>query len=115
MSAATTHSKTLSHIDQYPRARVQIKPIAPWVMQVPVISTSHFSQDDCDLLMEQEFCFMYDYDGRTAILIIEEPDNPEELSAEAASLIERFRSLGYKYLRLDPNGDVLEGLPTYEW
>jgi hypothetical protein len=85
-------------------------------MQVPVITTSHFSQADCDLLYDRESCFMCDNDGSSVILLIEEPDNnPEELSAAGAVVLTHFRDLGYVYLRIDCSGEVVEGLPVYDW
>lgn len=109
------------HIDDYPAAKVA-RVGQPFRMEVPVLCTSHFPKDDCDLLCEWDgpFCFLQSDDGNDTVIIIEDlgaTRDYDRLSQAAKDVLDRFARLGYRYLRLSGGGvgDVLEGLPTYEW
>ena len=82
-------------------------------MQVPVISTSHLPQDQCNTLYEG--ALMRDVGGQTCLFNISEPETFESYPAETVRLINYFSERGYHYLRLDPDGDIVEGLPLFEW
>ncbi len=91
-------------------------PAEGWVMQVPVIMTAHFPRTDCDLLY-QHAIFIEQEDHRSAIIILNElkPEEKAMLAPSTLDLMDHFSSLGYKYLRLDPDGEGIEGIPTFDW
>src|ERR1035441_664449 len=103
---------------------------SPWIMQVPVISTGHFPKPDCDLL----FCHAYLTDwpdprqdvikqdaGYTAVLRLPLPNLAaefscwRELTPATRRLLTAFARLHYAYLRLDPDGEEIDGLRTFHW
>ena len=91
-----------------------------WIMQVPVISTSHFPADDCDLLFDAQATCLVGFNDEipTAILHLEdfEQNLPLDRLAESSrQVLRHFHDLGYAYLRLDRDGDVVPGLPTFDW
>lgn len=87
-----------------------------WIMAVPVISTVHITADDRrrliagatgDILAEIE-------GGHGHIIVIEEPDDWTEYSPAMQTLLAAFRELGYKYLRLDSDGEEIADVETFE-
>lgn len=87
----------------------------PWVMEVPVISTGHVSRADADLLEHGENSHAITQDEFSVILIIEDENNFPECSPAFNTLLTAFRDLGYGHLRLDVDGEEVDGLPTYDW
>ena len=54
----------------------------------------------------------------TVLLHIEDPEENlpwDKLAATSQALIKGLRELGYHYLRLDRDGDVITGMPTFDW
>lgn len=86
-----------------------------WIMSVPVITTAHFTQDDADRIYAN--AVVASKDGQMAILFIDEDDDYKDfgLSTKGIAVLKKFRKLGYHYLRLDADGEKVEGLKTYEW
>jgi hypothetical protein len=99
-------------------------------MQVPVISTGHFPKADCDLLYRHA-CLTDWRDprqvvnppdaGYTAVLRLPLPDLAaefscwQELTPASRRLLTAFAQLHYAYLRLDPDGEEIDGLRTFHW
>lgn len=90
-----------------------------WIMQAPVISTGHITKELNEELGQysrvnapwgQE---VVDIEGGWLLYVgaNEATDVPEVL----APLFAWTASLGYEWLRLDQDGDVIAGLPTYNW
>ena len=92
----------------------------PWVMKVPVVSTSMFPSEDVDVLELQAF-WRNDGSGpkpNSFILIVE--DFPEswpidDLAPSTVNLIRDISNLGYPYLRIDPDGEIVQGYKTFDW
>lgn len=87
-----------------------------WVMEVPVISTAHFLQTDLGKLRP----LFQDSDYGSCIVCIEDgPDDytqpNETLSDAAIAVFAAFSELGYSYIRIDPDGDEIEGLTVHNW
>ena len=85
-------------------------------MHIPVVSTAHITKGDCDLLENspadlQVFC---NYEEGFIISILED-ERLTEFSYAFRSLMDQFRNLGYKWLRLDRDGDILNGLSEHSW
>ena len=84
-----------------------------WIMQVPVISTSHFTQAQCDELYRGAFLKDSEF---TSLLCLEDYESEyDDQPAEVLAVFCFFHRLGYRYLRLDPDGEVVPELPTYDW
>ena len=90
-----------------------------WIMQVPVLSTRHITPDLAELLnnlgsspapWDQE---VIGIEGGWLLYVgsNEATDVPEVL----APLFAWTASLGYEWLRLDQDGDVIADLPAYDW
>ncbi len=93
------------------------------VMQVPVISTQHITAADGAQLLKAEPCdvlaTLYESSGH---IIHSDTDEdlaeafpPDRFSDAFRALVLHFRALGFEYLRIDSNGDVVPGLPTFAW
>ena len=102
----------------YPPARCP-KPASAWIMQVPVISTGHFPKEDCDLLFADEpMMHSTSFDPPSVLLAIEDPEDNlpwDKLSITTRGLIKSFHELGYRYLRLDRDGDTISDRTTFNW
>jgi hypothetical protein len=112
----------------YPRAYP--KNDSHHVMQVPTISTKHITKEDghaiscegIEVLAAAEHCDLHiiSFDNANDYHI-EGPDDfkddfpPELYSDDFRALIFTFASLGYGYLRLDADAEIIEGLPVFEW
>jgi hypothetical protein len=99
-----------------------------WIMKAPVISTAHITITDDKVLA----CQTCEYGLVMAILqpgyllhisgyllhisdLHDDADFPKGISAELKDLCLKFAAIGYDYLRLDPDGDILEDLPQFDW
>ena len=84
-----------------------------WIMQVPVISTSHFTRAQCDELYRSAFLKDSEF---SCILCLEDYTTEfDDQPAEVLAVFKFFHELGYRHLRLDPDGDVVPELPTHDW
>lgn len=87
---------------------------APFVMEVPVINTAHFTREECDALYQE--AYWKTHDDFSVILVIEDHESDyAHMKPETVAVIQHFARLSYPYLRLDPDGDLVEGLPTFDW
>lgn len=93
------------------------------IMQVPHLSTAHITAEDGAQLRLNL--------SRDSLAIIEngfghilhfEPETIEEDFSNATGFSRKFRDVlhylgtaGFEYVRLDPDGDTLPGLPTFDW
>ena len=103
---------------KYPKASPRLNGGSHFIMQVPVVSTCHIhARDDAALaaLCDESASVCELWDGTGYLLCIEEGDRYDELTREANDLIAQFATLGYSYLRLDPDGDVLPDVPKFDW
>lgn len=91
---------------------------APWLMHVPVVSSTHITRADHDrleaLLEQQEDVWDLAAGWLLFIETWEEAENPE-LSAAFHKLVQHFRGLGYAYLRIAGDGEELPGWETFDW
>lgn len=96
-----------------------------WIMQVPVLSTAHLTQEAMnELLLTKPSRSYYgmavaisDVGAFLSIDIASEGDIAEiedlpECMVNALSWVARN---GYTWVRFDPDGDVIPELATYEW
>lgn len=101
------------NIDNYPKANL---PIGVWISSAPTISTCHLPKECWEDV--QDAAVMANDDG--CLLHLEDNTEPERyaripLAAAEIATCDRFLALGYTHVRFDPDGDVIEGLPTYTW
>ena len=83
-----------------------------WVMIVPVLSTSHMPAFDAwEDSAPFEVC-MNEYTG--FICIEEEKDLPDWL-IPIAQWVNTTYVARCAWVRFDPDGDIIDGLPTYNW
>lgn len=111
------------NIDDYPKHTQRRTDV--FVMHVPVISSSHITAQDGRILteapedVEGHLCRL----GDTGDILVMDEENKNlitewqqaGLSSAFIDLMLRMRGLGYCYVRIDADGDVLDGLPTFEW
>lgn len=89
-----------------------------WIMTVPVISTAHIRPEDDARLQADDIGngpVMADLKPGWLLLIEDFHDNFNGYSDAFLHLLETFHHLGFHYLRLDPDGNVLDDLPQFEW
>lgn len=91
-----------------------------WRMCIPVLGTGHITLKDHDLLETLPVGdMMFAHTEYGWIINVQQP-NEHELAARGFSpafinLMTTFNDLGYQHLRLDKDGDTLEGLNRFEW
>lgn len=92
-----------------------------WTIQVPVISSAHITQETAELLTRNPDTLPvevapYRYGWFVFIFI---PEIDVSLPADLAEVFGWFREQpqfeGANWLRIDADGDVVDGLPTYDW
>lgn len=94
-----------------------------WVMQVPVLSTKHLTEDTCgDWLssaMEYHYRDVLNQTDGWFLRIGPADDAPEWISDAPDDLryvINWFHEQGFDgWLRIDADGSTVDGLPTYHW
>lgn len=92
-----------------------------WVMQVPVISTGHFTEaaaaELSDTLPGEAFhdapCMVGSHGGMIYCADVE--NLPESAPQCVRDVLEWGKREGYEWLRLDADGDTIAGLPEYAW
>jgi hypothetical protein len=94
-------------VKDYPNARHSG---APWVMEAPVISTTHVTEEDVDRLKEDRAVFLRDGNDTFVILIEDGPGEWFDYSESFQTAVEFFHNRGYSYLRFDETGDVIPQL-----
>jgi hypothetical protein len=88
-----------------------------WIMHVPVINTCHIQQEDDARLSQDDIGngpVMADLKPGY-LLSIDDLADFEGYSDAFLHLLETFHNLGFHYLRLDPDGNVLDDLPQFDW
>lgn len=92
-----------------------LREVKLWIMRIPVVSTAHVRQDTLDkLALAQEFRVIDYYEGAFVWVGMQAYSNaPEEMKP----LVEWFSNAFPKewWIRLDRDGDLIPGLPVYEW
>jgi hypothetical protein len=93
------------------------------VMRVPVVSSQHVTKEDGARLMAAEqrdvLATLYDQTGH----IVHWGDDksvdaafPADRFSDAfRALVAHFDAQGYTYLRIDAHGEVVAGLPVFDW
>ena len=106
----------------------------PFIMHVPVISTSHITESDglrLGLCKREVFASepggdgswqMVEFEGlmpgdRSTVVGDDFSDDfrPEHYSPEFREVLAHFARLGYNYVRFDADGDLIVGLPAFDW
>lgn len=96
-----------------PRRLPKISEDTPFIMDVPVISSEHFSQSDIEELYNRKLAMATSDDGDSTLILIEEYLD-YDLSPESTAVLKHFRELGYFYLRISGEcGDLVAGFPTF--
>jgi len=88
------------------------------IMQVPVISTFHITKEDGQRLALDDWrdsLAACHGDGHILHFEADSLDDFSEFSEPFQDMISEFADLGYTYLRLDIDGEILPDLPTFEW
>lgn len=87
-----------------------------WVMRVPVLSTAHIKHNTLEKLASAENEFrVIDYEEGAFVRI--NPRNFSKVPPEIRRLVKWFTQAFPKqwWIRLDRDGDVIPGLPVYDW
>lgn len=88
----------------------------PRIMIAPVISTEHIQREDDLLLYNADYPMMARLEPGYLLRVSEDfAVDFEGYSDAFLHLLETFQHLGFEYLRLDPDGDVLDDLPRFKW
>lgn len=93
---------------------------------VPVISNSHITREDGALLERSRggchvcghplACGVLDVCSEGAQYLVTTDLEPWELeSTPLKDVLSQFAALGYRWIILDRDGDVLKDLPTFDW
>ncbi|MDP2229238.1 MAG: hypothetical protein Q8J78_17370 [Moraxellaceae bacterium] len=92
---------------------------AIYVSEVPVLSTAHVCATTMDLLLsgptETPFGMVCTYPEGCFILFVAEDTMPTETPADLADLHRWLQKQPYHWCRLDADGDIVNGLPVYDW
>ena len=93
------------------------------IMQMPHLSTAHITAEDgaqLRLNLVRDSLAVIER-GRGHIIHFE-PDSIEDdfrsdhgFSREFRDMLHYLARFGFGYVRLDPDGDVIPGLPTFDW
>ena len=94
-----------------------------WVMCIPVVGNGHITKHDHNILEGEKSSGILPSDLVFANLECGWIINlghvcPIELASFSQAFIDlltKFHELGYRFLRLDRDGDVLDGLQTFAW
>jgi len=93
------------------------------VMSVPVVSSQHVTKEDGARLaaaaQRDVLATLYDQTGHIVHWgddeTIEDAFPADRFSDAFRALVAHFHSQGYTYLRIDAHGEVVEGLPVFDW
>jgi len=85
-------------------------------MRVPVLSTFHIKRDTLEKLAEEEEFRVIDYE-EGALVRINPLNSSSRVPPEIRRLVKWFRQNFPKqwWIRFDRDGDVIPGLPVYDW
>lgn len=89
----------------------------PWVMAIPVVSTGHIPAEVREKLDASSMpygLYSASYPDGWFIACGENGDDDEGLPEPLAAVLQWARKAGYEWVRLDTDGDEIDGLPTYE-
>lgn len=89
-----------------------------WIMHVPVVNTAHMQLTDDERLKTDDIGngpVMADLKPGWLLCIEDFASDFEGYSDAFLHLLETFHHLGFHHLRLDPDGNVLDDLPRFEW
>lgn len=92
-----------------------MKPWTDWQMQVSVISTTHMPGPDPDFGKEYVWAPV-NYEAHITFMVLIE-DLDEDAPDWLIKLNEVMRNKGFApvWVRFDPDADIIEGLPTFQW
>lgn len=121
--APTLHDATDQQLLREVNKRGIQTPFGPmWVMQVPVLSTSHIHQTDSDRYLEEQDFAAEVSEGEGHILSWSSVATPEELAQQFQDyspalrhIVATLHEAGFSYVRFDNMGDTVPILPTFEW
>lgn len=112
------------NIQNYPIRPSVGRSTEPWIMHIPVVSTSHITVEDTEILSElaalnhaiilkeyEEGCWI-DLAHSTSLL---GESAVEPMSEAFKHIVQVFQEKGYRYLRFDRDGDVIDGLIEFDW
>lgn len=93
------------------------------VMRVPVVSSQHVTKEDGARLVAADsrdvLATIYDQTGHIVHWgddeTIEDAFPADRFSDAFRALVAHFHAQGYTYLRIDAHGEVVEGLPVFDW
>lgn len=93
--------------------------LVPEIHRVLVMSTGHITFDtNARLLGEHDIGTLYDVLEYGYLIRVPDGDDPEAeatMSEDIRAVIASARSHGCRYVRLDPDGATVDGLPLHEW
>lgn len=93
-----------------------------WIMQVPVLSTSHITKQTNELLTRQgddnPWMHCAKYDQGYFISVPAASEFPSDVMAAPADLVEIWdwaREHNYAFVRVDVDGSICPDLTEYDW
>ncbi len=92
-----------------------------WVLSMPVISTGHITRSTNDLLTADQLspsvasCAGYEHGFFLSVPITTTSTKEQPIPDDLAIVWAWARVNGFQWLRLDADGDEVEGLPTHDW
>jgi hypothetical protein len=80
------------------------------------LSTGHVTEQTAKMLERHPSRWpVAGWQGQHGWIIYAHDERPEECPDDLWLCIEHARAAGGNYLRLDSDGDTVDGLPVYEW
>lgn len=90
---------------------------SPWIMCIPVVSTVHIPASDRARLLDESANgeVLATINGESGhILMLDDLEAWEDYSPEFLNLLQGFQDKGFNYLRLDADGDEIEGWQQFD-
>lgn len=86
-----------------------------WIDQIPVISTGHVKLEELDELYNDSVNLLFRYpEGVIVWFGCDEPDESLGLPPTILAVLKWAHEKEFSWVRLDADGDIVEGLPEYE-
>lgn len=89
-----------------------------WQKHVPVISTGHITKEDGEIILMEGHPYILDKADDGAWTLVKTSFAHWQgggISPDFRELLQHFESRGYPWIILDRDGEIVEGLPTFEW
>lgn len=99
-------------LSDYPSISVACAVRQVWLMLTPVVNTGHLTWEDMDWFQcenPRTINGVHHYVAGTS------KNDASFFSPTTRHILEHFAELSYSTVRFDPDGDVFEDLPQFDW